>query len=160
MSEPTVAPYGSWRSPIRIEDLVADQVGLGQPLIDGDDLYWLEGRPAEGGRVVLMRLGADGAAEEVLPESVSVRTRVHEYGGAAYTVAGGVVVYSDFADDRLYRLDPGGEAPVPITPAGPWRYADLRVDARPSPVRGRARGPLRRGRASQRDRRHRHGRGA
>ena len=129
MSEPTVAPYGSWRSPIRIEDLVADQVGLGQPLIDGDDLYWLEGRPAEGGRVVLMRLGADGAAEEVLPGSVSVRTRAHEYGGAAYTVAGGVVVYSDFADGRLYRLDPGAEAPVPITPAGPWRYADLRFDA-------------------------------
>jgi dipeptidyl aminopeptidase/acylaminoacyl peptidase len=129
VTEPTVAPYGSWRSPIRIDDLVADQIGLHEPWIDGDDLYWLEGRPSEAGRQVLMRLGADGAAEAVVPESVSVRTRVHEYGGGSYTVAGGVIVYSDVADGRLYRLDPGADAPVPITPAGPWRYADLRVDA-------------------------------
>ena len=129
MTEPTVAPYGSWRSPIRIEDLVVDQVGLMEPWIDGDDLYWLEARPSEAGRQVLMRVGVDGAAEAIVPESVSVRDRVHEYGGASYTVAGGTVVYSDLADGRLYRLDPGAEAPVPITPAGPWRYADPRFDA-------------------------------
>ena len=129
MSEPTVAPYGSWRSPIRIDDLVGDRVGLFETWIDGDDLYWLELRPSEAGRQVLVRVGADGAAEDLVPESVSVRTRVHEYGGGSYTVAGGVVVYSDLADGRLYRLDPGAGGPVPITPAGPWRYADMRFDA-------------------------------
>lgn len=129
MIEPTIAPYGSWRSPIRIDDLVGDVVALDEPWIDGDDLYWLEGRPSEGGRQVLVRVGADGAAEELTPAPVSVRTRVHEYGGGSYVVAGGVVVYSDLADGRLYRLDPGAAGPVAITPAGPWRYADTRFDA-------------------------------
>ncbi len=129
MTAPTVAPYGSWRSPIRIDDLVGDRVSLGEPWIDGEDLYWLELRPSEAGRQVLVRVGADGAAEPLVPDSVSVRTQVHEYGGGAYTVAGGVVVYSDLADGRLYRLDPGADAPVPLTAPGPWRYGDLRFDA-------------------------------
>ena len=129
MIEPDIAPYGSWRSPIRIDDIVGDVVVLGEPWIDGDDLYWLEGRPTEGGRRTLIRVGADGVPEELTPAPVSVRTRVHEYGGGAYVVAGGVVVYSDLADGRLYRLDPGAPGPVPITPVGPWRYADMRFDA-------------------------------
>ncbi len=128
MTEPTIAPYGSWRSPLRIDDLVGDVVSLAEPWVDGDDVYWLEGRPAEGGRQTLIRLGADGVPTELTPAPISVRSRVHEYGGGSYVVAGGVVVYSDHADGRLYRLDPGGDAPVPITPGGPWRYADMRFD--------------------------------
>ena len=128
MLEPTIAPYGSWRSPIRIDDLVGDVIGLAEPWIDGADLYWLESRPSEGGRQVLVRVGADGAPEDLVPPPISVRTRVHEYGGGAYVVAGGTVVYSDGGDGRLYRLDPGADAPVAITPAGPWRFADLRFD--------------------------------
>ena len=62
------------------------------------------------------------------PAPANVRSRVHEYGGGSYVVAGGIVVYSEFTDGRLYRLDPGAEAAVPITPPGPWRYADLRAD--------------------------------
>ena len=80
---------------------------LGEPWFDGDDLYWLEGRPAEGGRRVLVRREPDGTATELTPAPVNVRTRVHEYGGGSYTVAGGIVVYSEFRDGRLYRLDPG-----------------------------------------------------
>jgi dipeptidyl aminopeptidase/acylaminoacyl peptidase len=133
MTEPTIAPYGSWRSPIRIDDILLDAVVFSEPWIDGDDLYWLEGRPDEGGRQVLVKLGTDGVTEDLTPAPVSVRTRVHEYGGGSYVVAGGVVVYSDLADGRLYRLDPGAASSIPITPAGPWRYADLRFD----PVRRR-----------------------
>jgi len=129
MTEPATAPYGSWRSPIRVDDLVGAVVGLGEPRVDGADLYWLEGRPTEGGRQVLVRVGADGVPEALTPAPISVRTRVHEYGGGSYVVAGGVVVYSDLADGRLYRLDPGTAGAVPITPPGPWRYADLRLDA-------------------------------
>src|SRR5258708_7732867 len=81
--EPVVAPYGAWRSPIRVEEVVGDVILLNEPWIDGDDIFWLEGRPAEDGRHVLVRAAAD--------------------------------------------------APVPITPDGPWRYADLRLD----PVRRR-----------------------
>ncbi|HEY6014458.1 MAG TPA: prolyl oligopeptidase family serine peptidase, partial [Candidatus Limnocylindrales bacterium] len=128
MFDPAVAPYGAWASPIRIDDVVGDLVGLAEPWLDGDEVYWLEARPSEGGRRVLVRLGADGSMADLTPPPLNVRTRVHEYGGGSYTVAGGVVVFSNFADNRLYRLEPGGEAPVPITPDGPWRFADLRVD--------------------------------
>ena len=124
----TVAPYGSWRSQVRVDDVVADVIVLGEPWIDGDDVYWLEGRPLEGGRRVLVRASADGSTTDLTPPSFNVRDRVHEYGGGSYVVTGGTVVFSNFADGRLYRLDPGAEEPVPITPEGPWRYADLRAD--------------------------------
>lgn len=127
------APYGSWPSSIRIEDAVSSAIGVDEPWLDGDDAYWVEGRPEEGGRRTLMRVGADGAVVECTPAPANVRTRVHEYGGGAYTVSGGVVVYSEFTDGRLYRIDPGLGVPTPLTPAGPWRYADLRAD----PVRRR-----------------------
>ena len=125
---PTVAPFGSWVSPIRIDDLVADVVGLAEPWIDGDDVYWIEGRPAEGGRRVLVRASRDGTIADLTPAPFNVRTHVHEYGGGSYVVAGGTVVFSHFVDGRLYRLDPGAETPVPITPEGPVHYADLRFD--------------------------------
>jgi dipeptidyl aminopeptidase/acylaminoacyl peptidase len=128
MLDRTVAPYGAWRSPIRIEDVVGDVIVLAEPWIDGDDVFWLEGRPAEGGRRVLVRAAADGSTTDLTPAPFNVRNRVHEYGGGSYVVAGGVVVFSDFGDGRLYRLDPGSEAAVPITPVAAWRHADLRPD--------------------------------
>ena len=126
--DPTIAPYGAWPSPIRIDDVVGDVIALSEPWIDGDDVFWLEGRPAEAGRRVLVRSAADGSTADLTPAPLNVRSRVHEYGGGSYVVVGGVVVFSNFADGRLYRLDPGSEAAVPITPEGPWRYADLRPD--------------------------------
>ena len=107
---------------------MGDVILLGEPWVDGDDVFWLEGRPTEGGRRVLVRAAADGSTTDLTPAPFNVRTGVHEYGGGSYVVAGGIVVFSNFADGRLYRLDPGAEAPVPITPEGPWRYADLRPD--------------------------------
>jgi dipeptidyl aminopeptidase/acylaminoacyl peptidase len=137
--EPTIEPvetgpvplsYGSWPSPIRIDDLVGDVVRLSEPWLDGDDVYWIESRPAEAGRSVLVRHGSDGSTADVTPPPFNVRSRVHEYGGGAYTVAGGTVVFSNLADGRLYRLDPGDAEPQPITPEGAYRYADLRFDPR------------------------------
>lgn len=128
MLDRTIAPYGAWGSTIRIDDAVGDVILLGEPWIDGDDVYWLEGRPAEAGRRVLVRAAADGSITDLTPPPFNVRTRVHEYGGGSYVVAGGIVVFSDYGDSRLYRLDPGAEAATPITPAGPMRYADLRAD--------------------------------
>ena len=124
----TVAPFGAWRSPIRIEDVVGDVIALAEPWIDGDDVFWIEGRPAEEGRRVLVRAAADGSTADLTPSPFNVRSRVHEYGGGSYVVAGGVVVFSDFGDGRLYRLDPGSEGAVPITPEMAWRHADIRSD--------------------------------
>ena len=122
----TKAEYGFWKSPITSDRIIEKSVRLGNPQIDGDDLYWLEGRPSEGGRSVLARR-RDGLAEDVTPQPFNVRTRVHEYGGGAFIVDRGVVFFSNFKDQRLYRLDPGSE-PEAITPENAWRYADARVD--------------------------------
>jgi dipeptidyl aminopeptidase/acylaminoacyl peptidase len=96
--------------------------------LDGDDIYWLEGRPAEGGRNVLVRRTPDGAIADVTPPPFNVRTRVHEYGGGAYLVDRGVVWFSNFADQRVYRLDSGTTAPQALTREGAWFYADFSFD--------------------------------
>jgi dipeptidyl aminopeptidase/acylaminoacyl peptidase len=127
MAESKQAPYGSWPSPITSDLIVAGTIGLGQIALDGDDIYWNELRPAEGGRYVIVRRTTDGKAAEVNPAPFSARTRVHEYGGGAYTVGNGVVYFSNFADQRLYRQDPAS-APHPITPETQLRYADAVID--------------------------------
>ena len=129
MIEPEVAPYGSWRSPIGAELIASGAVTVGQLVLDGDDAYWIETRPTEGGRGVVVRRGADGRVSDVTPPGFYVRTRVHEYGGGAFAVSGGVVYFSNFADQRLYRQDPG-EDPRPLTPDIDLRYADGDVDPR------------------------------
>ncbi len=117
-------PHGTWPSPLAPESLAAGEVALDEVRPDGQDTYWLEGRPTEGGRVVLVR--HDGTVtRDVLAQPWDVRTRVHEYGGGAYAVADGTVVFSHVGDGRLRRLDPGAEDPVPVTPEGPWRFAGL-----------------------------------
>jgi dipeptidyl aminopeptidase/acylaminoacyl peptidase len=121
------APYGSWRSPITSELIVSEAVRLGFVAVDGSDVYWLEGRPTEGGRQVLVRRTQDGAMHDAVPAPFNVRTRVHEYGGASYVVDAGTVWFTNFVDQRLYRLDAAGE-PRPITPEGDRRCADMVVD--------------------------------
>ncbi|MGQ0678288.1 MAG: fused MFS/spermidine synthase [Actinomycetota bacterium] len=124
----TVAPYGSWKSPITTSLLVESVVGLGYPLPSGNMLYWVESRPSEGGRYAIVRRQPDGSVHEVLPAGISARTLVHEYGGLCYAVQGEDVYYCDFADQRIYRTT-GNGPPVPITPEPPepnsLRYADL-----------------------------------
>jgi len=117
-------PYGTWPSPISPQSLATGQVTLDEVRVDGRDTYWLAGRPSEGGRTALVRHDRDGP-HEVLAAPWDVRTRVHEYGGGAYAVADGTLVFSSAGDDRVYRLDPGTSDPVAITPAGNWRFGGL-----------------------------------
>ena len=124
-----VAPYGSWKSPITAETLVADAVTLDQITLDGDVTYWIEARPTEGGRNVIVRRDSHGNCADVTPQHFNARTRVHEYGGRSYTVHGEAVYFANFADQRVYRVTPGG-APEPITPEGALRYGDFAVDER------------------------------
>ena len=120
-------PYGSWESPITSDLIVAGTIGLGQPVIDGDDIYWTESRPSEGGRNVVVRRKANGETVDVTPAGFNVRTRVHEYGGGAYSVTAGVVYFSNFDDQRLYRQEPG-HRPTPVTPETDMRYAEGTFD--------------------------------
>jgi dipeptidyl aminopeptidase/acylaminoacyl peptidase len=127
----TVAPYGSWSSSLDAASVASAGRRLAAPTIAADGaVWWAEGRPEEGGRVVLMRRPAGGEPETVTPGEAYVRTRVHEYGGGGWHLAApDLVLFVDFADQRLYRLRPGGE-PVAISPQpeepGALRYADIR----------------------------------
>jgi dipeptidyl aminopeptidase/acylaminoacyl peptidase len=127
MNEWRVAPYGSWDSPITSDLIVAGTVGLGQPLIDGGDLYWIEMRPSEGGRSVIVKRDSAGRIADVTPPGFNARTRVHEYGGGDYTVRDGDVYFSNFSDQQIYVQRNGG-APEPFTATANLRYADAIVD--------------------------------
>ncbi len=127
MTAPQITPYGSWKSPITSDEIVSGSIRLGEIRLDAKDIYWLEGRPTEGGRYVVVKRSPDGTTADVTPSDFNVRTRVHEYGGGAYIVAGGVVYFSNFADQRLYQQQPG-LAPEPLTPAIALRYADAVID--------------------------------
>src|SRR6476469_6948803 len=126
---PTVSPYGSWKSPITAEVVSGGEIGLEQVRIDDENIYWIERRPQEGGRKVIVRRSADGKISDVTPVGFNARTRVHEYGGGDYTVADGIIICSSFADQRLYRQEPGRE-PKPLTTQAPLRYADGQIDRR------------------------------
>ena len=123
MSTPQEAEYGFWKSPITSDLIVADSIGLGCPARSNNHTYWSEGRPAEGGRYVIVRRAPDGTVEDVNPAPYNARTRVHEYGGGEYLVHESIVYFSNYDDQRLYRREPGG-VPQAITPEVAWRYAD------------------------------------
>ena len=126
---PETRPFGSWRSPVTAASLVATNTGLASVQLDGDDTWWIESRSTDGGRSVLVRRTPDGEQRDVVGAPFNVRSRVHEYGGGAYTVRDGLVLFVDFTDQRVRRLDPDGGEARPITPEGEWRYGDLRIDA-------------------------------
>jgi dipeptidyl aminopeptidase/acylaminoacyl peptidase len=131
VSRKTVAAYGTWSSPISAEMVAQGGVRLSAPWLENDVVWWLEGRAAEAGRVVLVRRDPGGTIEDVVPAGFNVRTSVHEYGGGAYCIHDGTAFVSSFDDQRLYRIDHGA-APVPITPEVEnrrHRYADGRVTA-------------------------------
>ncbi len=124
------APCGSWTSPLSAERAVAAGMALSDVSFDGESVLWQESRPAEKGRNVVMQRSADNSLQELNPVPWNARTRVHEYGGRAYLMDRGVLFFSHFADQRLYRVVPG-EPPRPITPeAVALRYADLCADTR------------------------------
>jgi len=131
---PTVAPYGSWSSPIDPATVAGAGRRLGWPALAADGaVWWAEGRPTEGGRTVLMRRAAGGEPEAVTPQGVNVRTRVHEYGGGSWClVEPDLVLFVDFGDQRLYRQRLG-EEPVAISPEPPVGGALHYADMRPAP---------------------------
>ena len=118
------APCGAWTSPITAAVVAAGATPLASLVLDGASLYWLEGRASEAGRSTLV-----GTAGELTPAPFNVRSKVHEYGGGAYTVADGVAWFSHQLDGRLYRVE-AGAAPAAVTAGNnQQRYADFLVDA-------------------------------
>jgi dipeptidyl aminopeptidase/acylaminoacyl peptidase len=122
-------PYGSWKSPITSDLIVRGSIGLTAPTLDGADVYWTEVRPQEDGRSVVVKLEGD-ARRDLVPQPFNARTRVHEYGGGDYLVQRGTLYFTNFADQRLYRVAPADSAPQPLTPesGAQLRYADMTFD--------------------------------
>jgi dipeptidyl aminopeptidase/acylaminoacyl peptidase len=127
---PTTAAYGSWKSPITSALLTSSGIGFSELQFSDGQVYWLESRPDEAGRVAIVRCAADGKTSDAVQQTFSARSRAHEYGGGAYFVHKDTIFFSNFKDQRLYRQEPKSE-PVAITPEPPrpasLRYADGRV---------------------------------
>jgi dipeptidyl aminopeptidase/acylaminoacyl peptidase len=148
-------PYGAWPSPITAADVAKGQVVISYPLVTGDDVWWQEGRPDEGGRVTVVHCDAAGNQRALLPSPWNARTRVHEYGGRSYLPVPGragdgpaaaadpAIIFANYADQRLYLAshpaaaagagpqatgNGPGVAPRPLTPepSGEEGYAALR----------------------------------
>ncbi|NJN86917.1 MAG: S9 family peptidase [Leptolyngbyaceae cyanobacterium SL_7_1] len=126
MTEPTLAPYGSWKSPITADMIVAGTIRLGEVRLDAGTIYWSEMRPMEQGRNVVVQWQPTGSIDRT-PAEFNVRTRVHEYGGGAFMVADRTIYFSNFADQRLYRQSLLGQ-PEALTPPADLRYADAVID--------------------------------
>ena len=128
MSAKTISPFGSWDSPVTAELITQGGLRLGEVRVDGSDIYWLEGRPEESGRHVVVRRTPDGSVIDINPTPFNARNAVHEYGGASFAVQDGVIYFTNWDDQRIYSVTEGG-VPVAIT-AEPDidqgdRYADL-----------------------------------
>jgi dienelactone hydrolase len=122
-----IQEYGSWKSPITSDLIVAGSIGLAEPGFDGDDIYWLEKRPTEGGRNVIVKREKDGIIKDITPSPFNVRNRVHEYGGGAFLVVNGEIFFSNFQDQRLYKHREN-TTPQPLTEASKKRLAEFIFD--------------------------------
>lgn len=125
MTQTTIASYGTWRSPISSDLIVSATIGLSAVKFDGNDIYWLESRPSEGGRSVIVCLS--DKIEDVTPSPFNVRSRVHEYGGGAFLIDRGIIYFTNYADQRIY-YHRKGETPQPLTSESCLRYADFCLD--------------------------------
>lgn len=129
MTGPKIAPYGSWKSPITSDLVATGTIRVEQIILDGENICWIEMRPAEGGRYVVVQRSREGQIADITPSPFNARTRAHEYGGGAYTIKNGTAYFTNFTDQRIYCHD-SGSSPRPITPEGKLRYADMVLDSR------------------------------
>ncbi|GBR09575.1 peptidase [Gluconacetobacter liquefaciens] len=123
-AEPAIRPYGTWPSPVTTALVAGKTLGLGSVQADGEAVYWLETRPAEAGRTVLVRWTASGGIHDITPPPFDIGTRAHEYGGGAYVAAGGHIAFSHRPDGSIWLVSPGTAPRALCTVAG-LRFADF-----------------------------------
>jgi len=126
-----IKPFGTWPSDISAEMITRAAPGLNHLHSSADKLFWVESRPWEAGRNVIMCKTPDGAIKDLLPAQFSCNSKVHEYGGMAYTVANQKLYFVNALDQRIYQLDlESSNNPSPVSPEGPFRFADIIVDTK------------------------------
>ncbi|MFK7886850.1 MAG: prolyl oligopeptidase family serine peptidase [Gammaproteobacteria bacterium] len=126
--EKTTAPAGTWPSPFTTDLVVAGSRRLADPRIVGEDVFWLEGRPEEKGRVVLVRETPNGRID-LTPQPFGVRGKIHEYGGGSYAIGAEHAYLINASDQCLYRVSLEGGTPELITTKSKRRFGDLLLDA-------------------------------
>ena len=120
--------YGTWSSPITSESLVQESIGLGDIFTNGEQSYWLEMRPSEDGRYVLVTMNNKNEVVDLTPAPYNVRSRVHEYGGGAFTLSKDSIYFSNFTDQRIYKMEGDSENIFPISSDNDnYRYADFKI---------------------------------
>jgi dipeptidyl aminopeptidase/acylaminoacyl peptidase len=129
MASQQTGSFGSWTSPITADAVVAETGSLLEPRIDGDNIYWIEGRPLEKGRNVVVARAADGTVRDITPSPFDARSQVYSYGGGAYAVNDGVVYFVNVGDNQIYQQVAGG-APAKITSHPNCLFSDICVDVR------------------------------
>lgn len=117
--------FGTWKSPITAGLASGKTLTFGDIVLEKEAIYWSEMRPEEGGRTTILKWTAKEKIVEMLPASFNARTRVHEYGGASFTVHEGILYFTNYADQRVYRLTPG-QAPVALTSPN-LRFAEMQM---------------------------------
>ena len=135
MNTTQVAGFGSWKSPITSDLIVSKTIGIGGVIVNGNNIYWLEKRPQEKGRNLIVGYFSDkssginlaGGIKDITPPSLSVRSKIHEYGGGAYTVDNNTIYFSNYKDGRIYQQTINRQ-PKPLTNKLYQRYADIVVD--------------------------------
>jgi dipeptidyl aminopeptidase/acylaminoacyl peptidase len=133
MTVKNVTPYGSWKSPLSMDVILTKALKLTTTALTRDGLVWLESRPSEGGRYVLVKEQADGRQQELVPQNVNVRSRAHEYGGGAFRLTENLLVFSNSLDNSvcLQNID-SKISPLTLTAAshtgGVDCYADFQID--------------------------------
>ncbi len=129
---PRTAPYGSWTSPVTTEILTSSSPSYDFLQSNNGCQYWLESRPWENGRSVIVEKDSNGRLRDVLPPPLSARSKVHEYGGTPYIVAEGILYFCLQDDQRIYALDLASPQPLPkpVTPDMEYRFADFCFDSR------------------------------
>ena len=129
MASQQTGSFGSWTSPITADAVVAETGSLFEPRIDGDNIYWIEGRPLEKGRNVVVARAADGTVRDITPSPFDARSQVYSYGGGAYAVNDSVVYFVNVGDNQIYQQVAGG-APAKITSHPNCLFSDICVDVR------------------------------
>lgn len=124
----TSTPYGTWKSPISSDLIVKGAIGLSSPSLLQNGICWMESRPQEGGRSVLVEQDQEGNVRDVTPSSFNIRTRVHEYGGGSSLIHNGVHYFSNFSDQQLYQHNLEDSEPTQLTDSEGLRFADGCID--------------------------------
>tara|TARA_R110002110_G_scaffold415856_3_gene658452 strand:+ start:26679 stop:28550 length:1872 start_codon:yes stop_codon:yes gene_type:complete len=124
MSEIITAEFGTWDSPIGAEMVAKNNIAFQDIVLDNNNIYWSEMRPSEGGRYVIVKQ-SNHKTTDILPDDYNARSRVHEYGGSAFTVKDDIIYFVNYTDQKIYELKPD-QKPRAITQAG-TRFADMHV---------------------------------